>query len=247
MQTLVNSLNSTVTAQKQQIAGLAQQVTSLASQQVIDETALAAVTDRTKYMSVSGTDTYFTGTNVNIRNGRYALTAVNGLGNLIVGFNRVRRDGTNTPRDGSHNIVFGEEASYRSEHGLIGGVQSVVDAPYGVITTGTSNSVHADFGFVASGLVNSTYGRYGALMTGSQNSITERVTYGLVGTGLRGSIWAHLPTSCAVILTGYDNQCGYDSASVVLSGSKVRALGKGTVAGTGQFADYDVPFKYFTQ
>jgi len=57
-----------------------------------------------------GTEVYFTGCNVNVRNGTGTSTGGgNGLGNLVVGYNET--DGT-LARTGSHNVVVGPAHSY---------------------------------------------------------------------------------------------------------------------------------------
>jgi hypothetical protein len=54
--------------------------------------------------------------NVQIVNGQGTTASANGLGNLIIGYD----EGTQK-RTGSHNLVLGEQQSFTSYAGLIGG------------------------------------------------------------------------------------------------------------------------------
>src|SRR5207249_345749 len=57
-----------------------------------------------------GRDIVITGANLHIVNGRNDTDTVNGLGNLIVGYNELRTfTGATNTRTGSHNIVVGKE------------------------------------------------------------------------------------------------------------------------------------------
>src|SRR5215471_7311178 len=61
-----------------------------------------------------------TGANLRIVNGLGATETTNGLGNLIVGYNEERGDGTDT-RTGSHNVVVGRAQNFSSFGGLVVG------------------------------------------------------------------------------------------------------------------------------
>jgi hypothetical protein len=70
-------------------------------------------------MRREGNDVIFEGCNVHIRSGAgYTGAPVNGLGNLVVGYNEAFPD---DDRTGSHNLVVGAFHSYSSSGGLVAG------------------------------------------------------------------------------------------------------------------------------
>lgn len=88
-------------------------------------------------------------------------TDVNGLGNLIVGYNELRdSDDEEDYRNGSHNIVLGNRQNYTSFAGLYAGGHNEGLAPFATLA-GYLN--HVDEG-----------GRYGTVIAGCKNHATER-------------------------------------------------------------------------
>ena len=82
---------------------------------------VAALETKLHFLTTSGTSMIISGANLFIRNGLGITNSVNGLGNLILGFNEPRplnADGTNpNVRTGSHNLVLGVRNNYRSYGG----------------------------------------------------------------------------------------------------------------------------------
>src|SRR5207244_9575129 len=78
--------------------------------------------------SFDGTTLQFSGINVQIVSGSGTTdAAVNGKGNLIVGYNA--NTGAHA-RTGSHNLVVGDEHTYISYGGLVAGFHNTVTAPF---------------------------------------------------------------------------------------------------------------------
>ena len=66
-------------------------------------------------MNIVGNTLKIDGCNVQITNGTGSSTTVNGLGNLIIGYNPANTEpGFPTAKTGSHNLVVGDEHSYTS-------------------------------------------------------------------------------------------------------------------------------------
>lgn len=100
--------------------------------------ALTAVCQEFAVFTLDGSDAYFSGFNVHIRNGRSdtGTAGQNGLGNLIVGYN----EGTSgQQRSGSHNLVIGPEHEYVSVGGLIAGFANTVAVKYASVSGGQCN------------------------------------------------------------------------------------------------------------
>lgn len=101
---------------------------------------------------LAGPHMIITGVNLHLRSGSGATdTAVNGLGNLIVGYNELAE--FTLPRIGSHNLVVGRANSYTSFGGLVAGAANDIIAPYATVTGGRKN--------LASGFASSVSGGEG--------------------------------------------------------------------------------------
>jgi hypothetical protein len=142
-----------------------------------------------------GTDVIFEGCNVHIRSGAGATdAAVNGLGNLIIGYN----EATSLPtppnvRTGSHNLVVGPFHTYSSFGGFVAGQNNAV--------SGSSASVSGGSGHTASGRLSSVSG-------GTNNRATEFAASVSGGTGHTAS------GLFASVSGGAGNTAGGQSASV---------------------------------
>ncbi|MCP4134823.1 MAG: hypothetical protein GY754_27865 [bacterium] len=92
-------------------------------------------------------DLKFNGVNVHILNGSGSTSGeVNGLGNLVVGYNE-ERDSDNV-RSGSHNIIVGERHNYSSYGGFVGGYNNAISGTYSSVSGGTENSAETDYSTV---------------------------------------------------------------------------------------------------
>jgi uncharacterized coiled-coil protein SlyX len=110
----ITTLQATVTSQAADIASLQATVSNHTSGIGSLQSDVGGLQDKLQFVSVDGTEMYITGANLNIRNGNANGNTwggdpdlpndihVNGLGNLIVGYN----EGLGVlPKGGSHNIV----------------------------------------------------------------------------------------------------------------------------------------------
>ncbi len=145
-------LTAEVVALKATVNVLQQHVTALNIELNNQSAAISALqatvgdhTTRLQFVTVSGTEMYITGANVNIRDGSGSTSGPlgdrnpTGLGNLIVGYNESFPD-SEVVRTGSHNLVIGPGHSYSSVGGLVAGYQNSIAGPYSSITGGFGNS-----------------------------------------------------------------------------------------------------------
>jgi hypothetical protein len=155
-----------------------------------------------------GNEVYFTGCNVNVRNGAGATATTNGLGNLVVGYNE---NPFAYPRSGSHTVVVGSTHGYSS---------------YGGVVFGENNRVSAPFATVTGGAVNVSSGPYAAVSGGVLNQATNynaSVSGGYANTASGGS---------ASVNGGSSNTASGDTSSVS-GGSYNEASGLHTTVGGG--------------
>jgi hypothetical protein len=141
----VSDLQTTVSAQASQITSLQSAVANLQEVQI-------DLQNKLQFVSISGTNMFITGANLNIRNG-VGTTAgePNGLGNLIVGYNENAFPPSTQPRTGSHNIVVGTVNGYSSFGGLVAGQDNRISAPYATVTGGRGNAASGEWSSVSGG------------------------------------------------------------------------------------------------
>jgi hypothetical protein len=106
-----------------------------------------------------GADLIITDANLHIRNGAGRTDTRNGRGNLIVGYNERRTDGTNA-EVGSHNLVVGPRHNFPSYGGLVVGFNSEIRGRYSSVTAGTHNVALGDGSSVTGGQRNTAQGDF---------------------------------------------------------------------------------------
>ncbi|MCP4132394.1 MAG: hypothetical protein GY754_15590 [bacterium] len=156
----IAKLKSVIAAQESVIAGLqSSQATTVAGLQT-DFNEFAAIFQG---VSRSENDIVFSGVNVHVVNGSGTTDGeVNGLGNLIVGYNELRD--YQDDRSGSHNIVAGWGLSYSSYGGLVVGRHNTISGAYSSVSAGSNNT--------ASGYCSSVSGGTTGKASGSCSSIS---------------------------------------------------------------------------
>ena len=159
-------------------------------------------------VSVNESDITFTGVNVHIVSGSGSTDGyLNGLGNLIVGYNELRDDYYGNDRTGSHNIVVGSRNNYSSYGGLVVGYLNSIAGTYSSVSGGGDNtasgnysSVSGGVGNTASGYCSSVSGGRGGKASGDWSSVSG----GWSNTASGG---------CSSVSGGFFNTAsGYDSS-----------------------------------
>ena len=118
----------------------------------------------------SGQDVVFTGVNLHIRSGSGVTGgAINGLGNLIIGYNEDLFAPTAT-RTGSHNLVVGSEHSYSSYGGFLAGYQNTVSERYASVIGGRENTASGINAAISGGMGNTASGSYASICGGENNT-----------------------------------------------------------------------------
>lgn len=165
---------------------------------------VAALQDLLQHFSRNGNEVMVTGANFSIRNGSGSTNSINGLGNLIVGYNE---GGTHT---GSHMVVAGRDLTYSGYGGVIAGYRNTAQGNYSSVLGGYYNTAYGTYSTVAGG-----YGGY------------ARGSYGSVSGGYRNTAYG----TASSVNGGYYNTA-YNSYSSILGGYRGYAYGYySTVAG----------------
>jgi hypothetical protein len=153
---------------------------------------VAALESKLVYLTRTGTDMVISGANLYIVNGTGKTITANGLGNLILGYNEKRNDGTDL-RTGSHRLVIGRFNNYTHWGGMVVGEKNEVQYDYSSVTGGRENQALAQYATITGGWKGIVYGEFGAISGGREN-----IAYG--------------PSSS--ITAGYLNQANEAYASV---------------------------------
>jgi hypothetical protein len=144
------------------VADLQAQVTSL-------QATVAQLTSLLQGVTRNDDDITFSGVNVHIVDGSGDTYGdVNGLGNLIVGYNESR--GENDIRTGSHNIVVGREHNYSSYGGLVVGIGNTISGPYASVSGGWHNTASGPYASVSGGAYNTASGYIASVSGGYINT-----------------------------------------------------------------------------
>jgi hypothetical protein len=198
-----------------QVSTLSGQLTALKTKQASDEASVAALTSLLSGVSRVTLDSQptlrFSGMNIQIVDGAGTQSAVNGKGNLIVGYD----DNTfSLPRTGSHNIITGDDNGWTSDGGLISGEANEVDGPESAITGGTLNTANGRHTSITGGRGNIAHGENSALIGGfgnTANGVESSINGGIsnVAAGGRSAIsGGYLATTTGPISSisgGYGN------------------------------------------
>jgi len=175
-QSQINGLQSLANGLQTQASNLQAAVT--AQEKVTDLFSLS--TDPTRSDSQANTELTLTGVNLHIVNGLGATNGnpgdpystagvVNGLGNIIIGYNETRVPENTDLHTGSHNLVIGVRQNYNSFGGLVAGYYNDILAPYASITGGNDNIATGLFSSVTGGYLNSAVGFAASVSGGQQN------------------------------------------------------------------------------
>ena len=140
----------------------------------------------------------FSGVNVQINNGKGTTDSINGLGNLIIGYDEptqsaveVCSDGqfglradclaakesfSTIHKSGSHNLVVGPEHNYSRSGGLVAGLRSTVNGDFSSVTGGQSNTASGSRSSVGGGQLNTASGVLSSVPGGRDNNASGNLS-----------------------------------------------------------------------
>jgi len=212
------------------------------------ETALLSAQTTIACMHAVGSDVFFDGCNIHIRSGAGSTdAAVNGLGNLIIGYNENISDSAGQPRvrTGSHNVVVGRDHAYSSYAGLVAGGHNSITAPGASVTGGEGNTASGGGASVSGGTRNAASGSFASVSGGDSNTASganASVSGGAVNTasGEIGSVSAGSRNTAsgnaASVSGGFFNEAS-GAAATVSGGQQRSATGTSDWVAGSLFAD----------
>ncbi|MFO8070603.1 MAG: hypothetical protein R6V85_01900 [Polyangia bacterium] len=191
----------------------------------------------TSSMSVVGDDFYFTGVNLNVVNGHEdgKTDTINGLGNLIVGYNEAA---SVSDKSGSHNVVLGSENNYSDYGGLVSGWRNEISGHYSTVLGGYGNDSTGHYASILGGMSNTSSGIYSTVSGGLSN--TSSGTYTSV-TGGRGNVASGESSS---VSGGLSNEALGEQCSVAGGHDNIANGAVGSIS--GGFENETLTGSYYT-
>ena len=156
---------------------------SSGSAATIDQLEARIVDLETKlaYLSVDNSSTLnglapphviFNGANLHVQNGSGSSSSVNGVGNLIVGYNPANSDTVSSNRGGSHNLVVGRYHEYPSSNGFVAGRENKITARDSSVSGGGNNIASGSTSSISGGQENAASGTSASVSGGMYNEAT---------------------------------------------------------------------------
>lgn len=190
----------------------------------------------------------FTGVNVQIVNGAGSTPTVNGLGNLIVGYDETRT-GTPTPlcsngtyvteqtctgaghvwstdhKSGSHNVVVGRMHNYSRTGGLVAGEYNTINGVNATVTGGTRGIASGSNASVSGGRSGTASGSSASVNGGTTNTASNTNSSVTGGSGNTAS------ADSSTVSGGANNSATSFGSSVSGGTSNTAAAGYASVSG----------------
>ena len=133
------------------------------------EARVAALEDLLVHLSRTDNDIYITGANLHVVNGLTDTATINGLGNVIIGYNEERAFDIND-RSGSHTLVVGNGNNYSSYGGMVVGLRNTISGTYASVSGGSGNTASGSRSSVSGGARNTASGLQSSVSGGSDNT-----------------------------------------------------------------------------
>jgi hypothetical protein len=110
----------------------------------------------------------FSGVNVQVVSGSgFTSSKVNGEGNLVIGYDEHLGNHAQT---GSNNLILGEEQSFTSYGGILGGWDNTISRAWDSVTGGQENTASGPEASVTGGVSNTASGAKSSVAGGSLNT-----------------------------------------------------------------------------
>ena len=130
-----------------------------------------------------------TGVNLQLLSGSGATNgAVNGEGNLVIGYDE---NSGKHAQSGSHDLILGEEQTFTSFAGILGGRVNTISGPFASVIGGQHNTASGEAAWVGAGQNNLANGFESSISGGQLNEagFVASVSGGAQNHASRGSAW----------------------------------------------------------
>jgi hypothetical protein len=174
--TITSEQANAITTNTQKIGITQEQANAITTNTSGVSSNLTKITDletKTEDMTIVTDNGYktvrFSNVNVQIVSGSGTTNgAINGRGNLIVGYNEARTTGSD--KTGSHNLVVGLMHNYSSYGGSVFGRNNIISGDYSSVSGGSRNTASGGYSSVSGGYNNMASALYSSVSGGSNNT-----------------------------------------------------------------------------
>lgn len=225
--TRVSDVETSVAALGTQVSSVQSSTSTFGADIAAVQARATALETKTMNMTADADNVYFTGVNLHVRNGTGTTTgAVNGKGNLIVGYDAARS--TDSDKSGSHNLVLGDRNNYTSYGGLVGGDDNTISASYAMVLAADGATASGSRSVVVTGYQGEATNTTAVVIGGYSNKATafRSVTVGGWENSADGSY--------SSILGGSDNKTTASESSIG-GGSGIATTTSDRWSGQGAF------------
>ena len=165
------ALVSEVTVLETQVAAQQAEIAALQANSAIQLNPYLTISSAT-INGLAGPHVIFEGVNLHIRNGSGATTIINGVGNLLVGYNEGPSTLIPGDRGGSHNLIVGTEHKYLSYSGFVAGFMNTLSGNYATVSGGRENTASGIYSSVSGGYDNEAGLEGSSISGGSYGSVS---------------------------------------------------------------------------
>ncbi len=120
------------------------------------------------------------GANLQVVNGTGGTQNINGLGNIIVGYQEPRPTGADpgvvNERGGSHNLVVGMKHNYTSYGGFVAGLENTIKGDFASISGGCTSTATGGKSSISGGFLNTATGSFSSVSGGSLNEASGEIS-----------------------------------------------------------------------
>jgi len=181
IKTAVNDNNAEIATLRTLVATLQAQIEALQA-----NTVLSTLDGVVSSETVNGLpEVRFTGVNVKIVNGVGSTDSINGVGNLIVGYDEPRS--SSSDKTGSHNLISGQEHNYPNYGGFVAGQSNTISGVLSSVSGGENNTASGDGSSISGGVASSATGEASSVTGGFGNTASGRWSSVSGGSGNRAT------------------------------------------------------------
>lgn len=153
------------------------------------------------------------GCNVHVRNGEGTTDSINGFGNLIVGYDAPRDEGSD--KTGSHNVVVGDNHNYSRYGGAVVGLQNTISGDWASVTGGFDNTASGLHSCVSAGQGNTSTHPFASVSGGWANWASDR------HSSVSGGVANRAFGEASSVSGGENNEARHLSSSILGSAGQV--------------------------
>jgi hypothetical protein len=197
------------------------------------------------HFTVEGDNLVLSGMNLQVVNGEGGTGTVNGLGNVIIGYDEAtinKHEEILDTKTGSHNLIIGAEHTYTHFGAIVAGEDNASEGPGASVLGGHSNLATGENAVVIAGTENEANGHASVVVAGNENITDEDAEETVIAAGafnrtfaldsfVGGGLSNHTRGFASSITGGEFNRTEFEKTSVTGGHDNVALAQDSTVSG----------------